>query len=162
METPDPTPTSNPPPNDQPNDVPGCNCSPPPYVQLPPPNPQPMHTRNPLQNLPPFPDLGLIPDTIRNPAPNPTPNPTPTRRSARKKPPSQGPPRKPQKAGPQSRQGKRIHDIFGAPLKMYNPRRDARVRAQEKARKNGATPEEVNAAGCRKLRRSHSGSTFSL
>ena len=70
---------------------------------------------------------------------------------------------KPRKAGPQSRQGKRIQDIFGTPLKIYNPRRDAIRRAQQKARKNGATPEEINAAGRgRRLRRSHPGSIIPI
>jgi len=127
---------------------------------------------NPVRRLPPFTTLNLTPEPTPNSGSNSGPdpganlgsNPGPTtRRTARKKPMVQTPTRKPRKAGPQSRQGKRIHDIFGAPLKIYNPRRTAILRAQQKARKNGATPEEVNAAGRdRKLRRSHPGSIITI
>ena len=137
---------------------------------------------NPVRRLPPFTTLNLTPEPTpnsdSNPGPSPSPNPGPisgsnpspgsnpgpaTRRTARKKPVIQTPTRKARKAGPQSRQGKRIHDIFGAPLKIYNPRRTAVLRAQQKARKNGATPEEINAAGRgRKLRRSHPGSKIPI
>ena len=115
--------------------------------------------------------LGLDPpalNTASNPTstavPMPTPDPTPNspsvRRTSRNNPATKGPSRKPRKRGPQSHQGKRIHDLFGAPLKIYNPRRDARQRAQQEARKKGATPAQIEAAGCRKVRRSHPGSTF--
>jgi len=66
---------------------------------------------------------------------------------------------KPRKAGPQSRQGKWIHDIFSAPLKIYNPHCTAILHAQQKARKNRAIPKEANVAGHnRKLQRSRPGS----
>ena len=132
---------------------------------------------NPIRRLPPFTMLNLTPEPTPNsgsnpgsfnPGPNPSPNPSPssssnpvpiTRRTARKKPVAQTTIWKPRKAGPQSWQGKRIHDIFGTPLKIYNPHRDAILHAQQKARQNGATSEEVNAAGHgRKLRTSHPGS----
>ena len=136
---------------------------------------------NPVRRLPPFTTLNLTPEPTPDSGPNRGPNhssncspdsgtnpspssgsnlgPTTRYRTARKKPLTQTPTHKPRKAGPQSRQGKRIHDIFGAPLKIYNPRRTAVLRAQQKARKNGATPKEINAAGHgRKVRRSHPGS----
>ena len=117
----------------------------------------------PICRLPPFTMLNLTPESTPNSGPNAGPNSGPNAgpRIARKKPVAQAPTRKPRKAGPHSRQGKRIRELFGAPLKIYNPRRDARVRAKEKAKKNGATPEEVNAVGRgRKVCRSHPGSTI--
>ena len=120
-------------------------------------------TNNPLR-LPGIQSLQLPPNAAPNTppstAPNPAPKSPPVRRTARKQPATRGLIRQPRKAGPQTYQGKRNREIFGAPLKIYNPRQDARLRAQTKARKKGATPEEVPAAGHRKLRRSHPGSTI--
>ena len=86
------------------------------------------------------------------PTPDPTPNSPPVRRTSRNNPATKGPLRKPRKRGPQSHQGKRIHDLFGAPLKIYNPHRDARQRAQQEARKKEATPAQIEVAGHRKVR----------
>ena len=146
-------------PNTVPDTKPVCHL--PPFTTL---NLTPEPTPNSGSNLGPNPSLNPSPNSRSNPSPSSGSNPGPTTcRTARKKPVTQTPARKPRKAGPQSNQGKRIQDIFRAPLKTYNPCRTAILRAQQKARQNGATPEEVNAAGRdRKLRRSHPGSIIPI
>ena len=65
------------------------------------------------------------------------------------------------KAVPRSFRGKKIHKLYGAPLKYYNPRRDAKQRASAKARHAGKNTEEIAAAVAsagKKKRRSKPGS----
>ena len=112
--------------------------------------------------------LNLMAELTSNSGPNSGPDPGANLGSnlglttccmACKKPVVQSPTHKPPKAGPWSRQRKRIHNIFGAPLKIYNLRHTAILHAQQKARKNRAIPKEANVAGHnRKLQRSRPGS----
>ena len=111
----------------------------------------------PVCRLPPFTILNLTLESTPNSGPNSGPH------IVHKKPTAQAPSRKSQKAGPHSWQVKRIRELFGAPLKIYNPRGDAWVRDKEKAKKNGATLEEVNAVSrSRKVHKSHPGSTIPI